>query len=97
MALGGVPSGLSPLSRNSTTKLWKWNELRVEGCGLLSCPTQLVLSVFGFVVLDSLIHILFEALASRKKVWLIERENPTWETGPRTGVRLYSDCSPGAG
>jgi len=27
------------LSRNSTSKLWKWNELHVESCGLLSCPT----------------------------------------------------------
>ena len=27
------------LSRNSTTKLWKWNELHVEGGGLFSCPT----------------------------------------------------------
>lgn len=50
------------LSRNSTTKLWKWNKLHVEGCGLLSCPTLLLLSVFGFVTLDSLIHILLTEL-----------------------------------
>jgi hypothetical protein len=31
--------GCRRLSRNSTSKLWKWNELHVEGCGLLSCPT----------------------------------------------------------
>src|SRR5664279_993329 len=51
-----------PLSRNSSTKLWKWNELHVESCGLLSCPTELVLSVFSFVIFDSLVHILLTEL-----------------------------------
>jgi hypothetical protein len=27
------------LSRNSTCKLWKWNEFHLERCGLLSCST----------------------------------------------------------
>ncbi len=27
------------LSRNSTSKIRKWNELHVESCGLLNCPT----------------------------------------------------------
>jgi len=50
------------LSRNSTSKLWKWNELQVEGCRLLSCPTELLLLIFGFVILDSLIHVVVAEL-----------------------------------
>src|SRR5713226_388554 len=50
------------LSRNSTTNAWKWNESHVEGGSLLSCPTELLLSIFGFVVLDALIHVVVTEL-----------------------------------
>src|SRR6266403_3521146 len=56
-----LPSGRQ-LSRNSTSEVWKWNELHVEGCRLLGCPTWLLLSVFGFVVLDSLIDVVVTEL-----------------------------------
>ena len=50
------------LSRNSTFDLWEWNELHVEGCRLLSRPMWLLLPVFGFAILDSVIHVVVAEL-----------------------------------